>query len=411
MPNESIDLPSRDTTLRLLRSGKRGIYTWNQVWREWIEKQKPISPISEDVFYDLSGADLGGLNLSDADLSFMNLAGANLRRCICTHSDFFRADFRDADLSEIIALLADFRCARFDRGKMERSLFAKSDLSHSTFRSAKMWGAVLSGSDLSKTHFDHANLHTASFHHSILTQAHLTGANLDKAGLWNTHLVDTDLGPLCSFDLRHDGPSHVDWRSILKSVHAPRIIDFLVATGMPQLLATYLVEMARSYSDTEKAILLQTTFISFGGPDIEFARKLHASLTKNGVVTFFFPEDAEPGARLSSTMNRGVHEYDRVILICSKASLTRPGVRNEIQLTLDREAREGASNRLIPIALDDFVFTDWWPERPENSRAVQDRVIADFRDPDKFTSSLSKLLIALKKPANDLHSGPQSLRL
>jgi uncharacterized protein YjbI with pentapeptide repeats len=399
MSNETIKLPARAEALSLLRGGSLGISIWNRVWQAWTEQQKPIA---EHVEFDLSRIDLSGLDLSDVDLSFVNLAGANLRRCICRRSHFFRADFREADLTEIIALLADFRCATFDQATMERSVFTKCDLRYATFMRATMPGAVLIGSDLSETHFNQAILKTASFHHSVMTLADLTGANLDMAGLWNTHLVDMNLGPLSSCDLVHDGPSHVDWRSILKSVHVERLTDLLVATGMPELLATNLVQTARSYSDTEKVILLQTTFISYGGPDLEFARKLHTALTSAGVVTFFFPEDAQPGTRLSSMMNRGVYEYDRVILVCSKNSLQRPGVRNEIQLTLDREAREGGSNRLIPIALDDCVYTNWWPDRPENSRAVLDRVIADFRVPEAFASSLSKLLTALRRIPNGI---------
>ena len=49
-----------------------------------------------------------------------------------------------------------------------------------------------------------------------------------------------------------------------------------------------------------------------------------------------------------------------------------------------------------PKGIDDFVFTEWWPERPENSRAIRDRVIADFREADKFPKEVSKLLIALR---------------
>jgi len=41
--------------------------------------------------------------------------------------------------------------------------------------------------------------------------------------------------------------------------------------------------------------LLQSTFISYGGPDEAFARKLNDALEKRGVITFFFKDDAPPG--------------------------------------------------------------------------------------------------------------------
>lgn len=67
--------------------------------------------------------------------------------------------------------------------------------------------------------------------------------------------------------------------------------------------------------------LLQSTFISFGEPDRAFAKRLHESLHSNGVRTFFFPEHATPGKKLHRLMRDGVNSFDRVILVCSKASL------------------------------------------------------------------------------------------
>ncbi len=52
----------------------------------------------------------------------------------------------------------------------------------------------------------------------------------------------------------------------------------------------------------------------------------------------------------------GVNGHDRVILVCSKSSLQRPGVLNELEETLQREARDGGNAYLIPVRLDDFVI-------------------------------------------------------
>lgn len=144
---------------------------------------------------------------------------------------------------------------------------------------------------------------------------------------------------------------------------------------------------------------MKSVFISYGSPDVEFARMLNSALTKLGVITFFFETDAIPGTKLHRVMRDGVNQYDCVILICSKDSLERHGVRNEIEEVLQREAREGGSTILIPVRLDDYVFTDWAPDNQGIAQSIRDRVVADFRsantDDNVFNAALSNLLEAL----------------
>jgi uncharacterized protein YjbI with pentapeptide repeats len=76
------------------------------------------------------------------------------------------------------------------------------------------------------------------------------------------------------------------------------------------------------------------------------------------------------------------------------------GVLNELEETLEREARDGGNAYLIPVLLDDFVLTDWCPARPQLAQAVRSRVFADFRDHadgKTFAIQLQRLLGALKK--------------
>lgn len=143
--------------------------------------------------------------------------------------------------------------------------------------------------------------------------------------------------------------------------------------------------------------LLQSTFISYGEPDMAFARRLYEALHANGVRTFFFPEHAVPGKKLHRMMREGVNQFDRVLLICSKNSLSRRGVLNEVEETLAREARDGGASYLIPILLDDWLFDSANSIEPSIEQAIRDRVASDFRDPTKFNSSLAKLIGALSR--------------
>ncbi len=153
-----------------------------------------------------------------------------------------------------------------------------------------------------------------------------------------------------------------------------------------------------------------SVFISYGGPDSAFAVKLNEALISSGVNTFIFSRDAEPGVKLHRLMREGVNQYDRVLVVCSRDSLERPGVLNEIEESLQREAREGGVSVLIPVTLDDYVFSEWSPSRPDLAQSVRDRVIADFRsallDEAKFRQGLRQVLACLAKPGMGVQAAP-----
>ena len=88
-------------------------------------------------------------------------------------------------------------------------------------------------------------------------------------------------------------------------------------------------------------------------------------------------------------------------MVCSEASLVRPGVLNEIQETLAREARDGGASYLLPIALDDYVYTDFKTVQLDVAQRVLDRVVGDFRgterDPEKFSIQVARVIDALRR--------------
>lgn len=100
-------------------------------------------------------------------------------------------------------------------------------------------------------------------------------------------------------------------------------------------------------------------------------------------------------------MRKGVNDFDRMILVCSKDSLGRKGVLNEVEEALAREARGGGESYLIPITLDNYVFAAWKPTRDDLAQVVRDKVVADFQgaetDETKFSKGLQRLIAALKK--------------
>ncbi len=144
-----------------------------------------------------------------------------------------------------------------------------------------------------------------------------------------------------------------------------------------------------------------TVFLSYGGPDEPIAERFYEEFTERGISCFFFPVSAVPGVRLHRTMSQGIEEYDRVVLLCSQNSLDRPGLLNELEQVLIREAREGGTELLIPVALDDTIFTEWAPERPDLGSQVRSRVVANFRgaieSPPEWATQMARLLHALTR--------------
>lgn len=241
----------------------------------------------------------------------------------------------------------------------------------------------------------HAHVANSTFSNSVLRALYLDGSRVDllklpgtlleSSVLSATTITNTDLWPFIESSPRHQGQSSLDYQSVAKTIAEkpshpsksdpyPSLRRFLENSGMPSVAATYLIESIRSLDADNLRSPMQSTFISYGGPDESFAMRLNADLEKNGVTTFFFPFDAVFGEKLHSTMRR-VDEYDRVILVCSAQSLHRKGVQNEIEKVLEREAREGGSSLLIPIAIDDYVFSDWEPVRRALRQEILSRVV------------------------------------
>jgi len=350
----------------------------------------------------LIGADLSDATLRGADLRGALLIGANLSGADLTGADLSGALLIGANLSGANLIGADLSGALLSSADLRRALLSRGDLRSALLRRALLSGENLSGENLSN---------------ALLRGVPLIGANLSGARIGYTVLADVDLAPLCETDppVVHEAESRVDYKAIVRSLLTPCLEDFLVRTGMPAIFAQYNIECAKAVSG-RIFDMMRSTFISYGSPDETFAKKLYESLHKNGVRVFLFSEHAEPGERLHRMMRKGVNEHDRVVLVCSRASLDRKGVMNEIEETLAREAREGGETFLIPIRLDEYVFNGWKPKQEDIAQAVRDRVVADFEgadtDPAKFDAALSKLLRALRvkpgpvDPSSGASGGP-----
>jgi hypothetical protein len=187
-----------------------------------------------------------------------------------------------------------------------------------------------------------------------------------------------------------------------RMLDSPKLIIYTDALHCPRADVMAAFRSAGHLIDLiHEADMHSSVFISYGGPDEPLARAINDFLLAHSVKTWFFPKDAVAGQKLHRVMSTGVANHDRVLLICSESSLNRPGVQNELERVLEREAREGGSEILIPVAIDKYVFSEWAPERRDLADQVRSRVIATFptslKKTAEFNAAAEKLLRALKK--------------
>ncbi len=403
---------------------------------------------------DLSNADLSGIALSKANLYESNLSGTNLSL---------------ADLTEAILFAADLSNANLSRASLSKAMLANADLSN-----ANLSEADLSSSDLSRTNLYKTNLHSANLSKADLVQAYsfgsdfsavnLTNANLVAAGLINAnlskanllkaklsaanlllsnlseavlskadltsaYLSETDLTAVkftkvicnsttfanCNLSdcqglesVIHQGPSSVGIDTLMRSIGAiPEA--FLRGAGVPDTIIDF-------FSSLAEGSLYYTCFISYGSSDAEFADRLYQDLAKKKVRCWKYDKSAVIGRGTWANIDRGISSYDKVIVICSKDSLNRTGVLNELERALQKEdslhqenarrAKEakdkGEKPKLLdedvlcPVRLDNYVFDEWQHSRKAD---VIKRHIGDFQEwktnKKKYNLELKKLLQAL----------------
>jgi uncharacterized protein YjbI with pentapeptide repeats len=332
-------------------------------------------------FAALNEADFGGADLHGASFYCASLRGANFTRACLTH-----VQFKGADLTEAV---------------LESASINATDLIGATFSNALLAGADLTGASLQRADCRESDMSLVNLGNARLGQSNFLGAVLDRVHLHSTDFSDIDVSPFCeAADLDHSGPSTIDARTVIHSYRHPCIKTFMVDCGVPPIFAEYMIDCARATAEQDLRSMMQSTFISYGGPDEAFARKLYVALRDNNVVVFFFPETARLGERVDTEVVRGLQGHDRVILVCSESSLNRPGVLHEVRETLDREARDGGATYLLPVTLDDYVFTSWPADEPHLAERVARRVVGDFReashDEAAFNRALRRLLDALK---------------
>jgi len=337
-----------------LRVLKQGAKAWNK-WRR--TQRKPP---------DLRGAKVFKMNLSRANLSHANLEYAELNVRLI-HANLIGANLHGATLS----------------------------------------GADLSFADLGRANLSGANLAYTNIHGANLVDCDLKGANLKSANLNSTHISGARIGwtTFADIDLsvakglesvRHEGPSSLGIDTLFKSAGSiPEV--FLRGCGLPDAFMMY------SRSLLGKAIDFYSCFISYSHADKAFARRLYDQLQGRGIRCWLDEHQLLPGHDIHDEVDRGIKLWDKVLLCCSKNSLSSWWVDKEIASAFDKEQRLWKESgkktlALIPLNLDGFMFSKDWDDGKAIS--IKQRLAADFTgwetDNDKFEREFERVVRALR---------------
>lgn len=300
----------------------------------------------------------------------IDLRNANLRGCIFERSDFASANLRGADLSR------------------------------ANLREANLYSALLQGANLAEVDLSGANLVSAEF-----SGTNLASTVFRDARFGETTILETDLSSAIDLAVTdHYSSSAIDSQSLRLTASGladqpeyarQDFLRFLAAVGLDDEF----IPAVRSWIG--RPIEYHSIFVSHSSLDKNFARKIYRDLQALGIRCWLDEKQIHPGDSIMEEVDRGIKLWDRLLLICSRNSLspsTGWWVEQELERALakERDFRRSGSQigTIIPITVDDYIFTDW---SSRYRATVLERKVGDFRnaDADAYAGSLRQLVAAL----------------
>ena len=188
----------------------------------------------------------------------------------------------------------------------------------------------------------------------------------------------------------------IDLQTLYKS-RAKLPATFLRGCGAPESF------IARYEALFREPVDFLSCFISYSHADKRFVQKLHTALSRRGIDCWLDEKRLQPGQELYSELDRGIRSRDKILLICSKSSLTSWWVHNEVAVSLEKEQQsakelETVSHCIIPIDVDGSLGQETC--RLAFGAILRSRMTSDFRDWEKseaaFEQALEKLLEILR---------------
>ncbi len=175
---------------------------------------------------------------------------------------------------------------------------------------------------------------------------------------------------------------------------------------MPETFIEYMRSLVVS------PIEFYSCFISYSHEDKLFARRLHDTLQGRGIRCWLDEKQMLPGDHIRDQVDRGIRLWDKVLLCCSRHSLSSFWVDEETGKAFEKEERLWKERKqrvlaLIPLDLDGYLF-QW---ESGNASRVRERKAPDFtewgQDPQKFEAQMDNVIRALRTDDGSREKPPQ----
>lgn len=366
---------------------KQGVEVWN-LWRE--ANAAIVPDLSGET---LLGLNLNAINLASSDLTAVNFGGgtavSDVVRAAMSGADFIAGRRVRADDYEHLSTLAKMDCSLLGADLREASLLGTNfdwvDLSGSDLSEAHAHSASFMQSNLSDASLEKAHLVMTSFRNADLRGAQLAGARIANVTFAGLDLSETTgLGTV-----EHSGRSSLSWDTLVLS--QGRIPEsFLRGCGIDEALIAALPSLLG------QGIEFLSCFISYSHEDKPFARRLYDQLQGRGIRCWLDEHDIKPGQRILDVVNQAIRVQDRLLLCCTKSSLSSWWVKDEIRKAQDRERKE-KRDIIIPLNLDGYLLEEWDDGLASD---LTSRLAADFtgweHDNAKFKEQFEAVVRALR---------------
>lgn len=372
---------SKEELVTLMRSGAD---RWNE-WHDSLERIRWYRKVGGSKFVSgflcvLRKADFSRMNLDRFDLT-----GIEFNACDFSGTSFRRTHIGHPRGSPLLTP-PDFIGCRFRRTKFAGIDFGTATFERCDFRGAELNGVRSHSGDFSYSKFADAFI-SGSFVDSALIATEFAGSNWVTASF-----IDTDLSVADGLlDVTVHRPVVLDHRTLWRSGPLPP--NFYRMCGFPEIFVDYLPSMV------QRAINLQSCFISYSSQDDAFVRRIYTDLQKYKVRAFFAPKDLKIGARIREELESAIHAQDKLLLVLSRKSISSQWVEYEVEAAIARENRE-KRDILFPITIDDEVFktSKAWAATLRRQRHIGD--FRDIRTEGPYQSALRKLLSDLAVDTN-----------
>jgi uncharacterized protein YjbI with pentapeptide repeats len=310
---------------------KQGVSAWNK----WRIANPQIQPGLDKA--DLIRRNLPGVNLAGAVLTGAHLTGAHLQG----------ADLQGADLQGAHLTGAYLQGANLSRTNLSQAVLDRVVLTEVDLTEARLIRAALFSADLTKANLIRAVLARANLIRANLSRVSLTGADLGGATIGWTIFANDDLSTVQGLDtVQHKAPSTIGIDTLYYS-HGNIPEVFLRGAGVPDEMITYMKSLVG------RPFEFYSCFISYTHTDKAFARRLHDQLQGRGIRCWLDEHQMRPGDDIYEEIDRGIRFWDKVLLCCSKASLTSWWVDTEINKAFETRLWPFGNGALVDQARAD----------------------------------------------------------